>query len=179
MDAIKLTLWQRRAGWVAVLVGGLGVGIAGGLAGCSVDVTGGLTIPDDIGVAAPAVVTIRFRNFSVDTAVNVEFHATNDPLETLPDDLLVPENLWTASVGVAGTGIIQPLGVDEIEFPCTDNLTIGTAGGTFLDNDTGDVVGIGTTRWVGEGQLGLCGSLVTFDFSRRADQFTTDLRISN
>ena len=179
MDAINLTLRKRLRGCVAVAMGGLVVGVAGGLTGCSVDVSAGLALPGDDIEAAPAVVTIRFRNFSLETAVNVEFHATNDPLDILPDDLFVADNLVTASVGVAGTGIIQPLSIDVIEFPCTDDLTIGTAGGTFLNNDTGDVIGVGIPRWVGEGQIGLCGSLVTFDFSRRADQFTTDLRVGD
>lgn len=123
------------------------------------------------------IVLIRFRNLSAWEAVDVGFYATNDELVTLPDDLLVDAFLVSANLGVAGTGIIQPLQDDIIEFPCTPQLTIGTDGGTFLDNDSGELRGVGTARWAQQGPLSLCGTGVTFVFSKEGDEFRTVLLI--
>ncbi len=166
----------------------LGAGLAVGLVGvvsCTVDFGEGVPPPDD--TFAPGVdlrpsedmVAIRFRNLTADEAVNVEFYATNDSLEDLPDDLFVDDNLLTTSIGVAGTGIIQPWQVDAIEFPCTANLTIGTHGGRFVDSESGEPRGIGTPRWAQEGPLGLCGAVVTLEFAGDGVEFTTVLSIGD
>ena len=55
--------------------------------------------------------------------------------------------------------------------------TVGTLGGVFLNNDTGEILGMGTLRWIGEGQAGLCGSIVTFDFTGVDGEFTTQIRV--
>ena len=125
------------------------------LPGCSVDVLAGFRGPSGNGQGDDdQTVRIRFVNLAVNEAVNVEFYATDDPLELLPDDLFVDENLVTANIGVAGLGIIEPSAVDSIDFPCTEGLTIGTLGGIFLDNDSGELRGVGTARWAQEGQWG-------------------------
>ena len=163
--------------------------------GCSMDLAEALlyldaatssedpTSPDDLapagtgGEAVAEIVTIRFRNLTVEEAVDVEFYASQNPMANLPDDLLVEENLVTASIGIAGTGIVQPLEEDVIEFPCEAGLTIGTRGGEFLDNETGEPRGMGEPRWAQEGPLALCGAVVTFEFAGDGVEFATALTI--
>ncbi len=171
-----------------VLATGIAVGCPWGL-GCAVDLADVLAWPDD--ATSPTditpsgegddttleVVTIRFRNLTADEAVNVEFHASQEPLESLPEDLFAEEYLVTTSIGIAGTGIIRPWQEDVIEFSCTANLTIGTPGGSFVDDESGEPRGIGVPRWVQEGPLALCGSVVTFEFSGDGIDFTTSLII--
>ncbi len=159
--------------------------LAAGGAGCAMELPldDPTTVPaDDPAPAADpttAVVTIRFRNLAVDEAVNVEFYATNDPLVSLPDDLFVERNLVTASVGVAGTGILEPLREDTLEFPCTEHLVVGTLGGTFLDNETGETRGAGVARWAEDTALGLCGHKILFEFVNEFGTFTTRVAIGN
>lgn len=126
--------------------------------------------PDD-------VVTVRFRNSTLDEAVDVEFYVANELLANIPDDLFVSQNLFTASLGVAGTGIVTPLREDVITLPCSLDLTIGTLGGRFLDNETGEVRGQGVRRWLEERPLGLCGAVVTFEYAGDAGVFTTILQL--
>ncbi len=128
---------------------------------------------------ADDVVRIRFRNFTADEAVDVEFHATNNKLTNLPTDLFVSDHHVTASVGVAGTGIIEPRHEDVIEFPCTPNLTIGTSGGRFVDHETGEARGVGVPRWAQEGPLELCGAVVTFEFAGDGTGFSTFITIGH
>lgn len=152
-------------------------------AGCSLDLAA--LLPDDADPSQTSggqrheneIVTIRFRNLTASEAVHVEFYATTQPLGVLPDDLFLPEHLVTASIGIAGTGIIPPQQPDVIEFPCTPTLTIGTLGGTFVDVESGEPRGQGVPRWAQEGPLGLCGSMVTFDFSGDPTAFGTTLSI--
>ena len=87
------------------------------------------------------------------------------------------ENRTSANIGVAGTGILQPLHTDEILFPCTADLVIGTTGGTFIDNDTGEVRGNGEMRWVQDAAVGLCGRSVTIGFGPVEDGFITRVSI--
>ena len=148
---------------------------------CSVDV--GEVVPRSapgIEETDQTVVRIRFLNLTSANAVDVEFYASNEPVATLPDDLFVPANRITASIGVAGTGILQPANQDTIGFPCTSTLTLGTLGGSFVDNETGEPHGTGTARWIQEQPLGLCGGIVTFVYSRNDeldDAFRTRLFI--
>ena len=172
-----------------MLVGGMVIGFLPQM-GCSVDLdallasldegtpAAGLTPASEGDDATADLVRIRFRNLTADEAVNVEFHVTQEPLENLPEDLFVEENLVTASIGIAGTGIIRPHKEDVIEFPCTPNLTIGTGGGSFVDDESGEPRGAGTPRWAQEGPLALCGSVVTFEFSGNGTDFSTALTIS-
>jgi hypothetical protein len=135
-----------------------------------------VTSPNRLELSQDAVL-IRFRNLTGGEAVDVSFHATNAAIGMLPDDLFSDGNLVTANIGVAGTGIVQPLQEDIIDFPCTSTLTIGTQGGTFLDNNSGEVRGAGPPRWAQEGPLSLCGRFVTFVFSKNGEVFQTDLII--
>jgi hypothetical protein len=120
-----------------------------------------------------------FRNQSTLSAVEVSFYAATGPLESLPDDLFVEANLITSGIGVAGTGIIQPQQFDFLDgFECSENLIIGTSGGRFLDNDTGEERGQGQARWVAASSVGFCGRAVTFTFSDEGDEFTTQVSIA-
>lgn len=139
----------------------------------------GSPIDDGISPSSEESVTIRFRNLTANEAIDVEFHASSQPLARLPDDLLVAENLVTYSIGVAGTGIIQPLTEDTIVYPCSPGLTIGTAGGSFMDSETGEPRGFGTPRWVEEGPLALCGGVVTFEFVGDDTDFSTILTVGH
>jgi hypothetical protein len=157
----------------------------GALPGCAFELPpellgNGDTIPPGEGVPPDReIVRVRFANLTTQEAVDVEFFASNEPLENLPDDLLLPEHQVTASIGVAGTGIIEPGGQDVIEFPCTPNLTLGTRGGSFVDNETGEPRGAGTPRWAQQGPLALCGAVVMFRFSGDGVDFTTTLTIGD
>ena len=147
-------------------------------AGCSTNVPAEIAAsPTPMTVAADQVL-IRFRNLAPIDAVDVEFYATNESLEAVPDDLFQEEHRLTASIGIAGTGIIQPFHEDAITFPCTGDLTVGTSGGRFSHNETGEAAGAGTSRWAQEAPLGLCGRVVTFEFFARGEGFGTTLTVS-
>jgi hypothetical protein len=133
---------------------------------------------DGDGLVADDQVLVVFRNLTGTEAVDVEFHATNEPVQTLPGDLFVEAFRVTSGIGLAGTGILAPLAVDAIEFPCTDDLTLGTAGGSFLDNSTGDETGRGVPRWAEAAPLGLCGSIITFTFTDDGDGFTVNVAVT-
>ena len=123
-------------------VSGLGLVVALGTmlgGGCSVEIgpnpgqPGGTNPPsnDDL-----ETVTLRFVNLATDLGVDLEFYASNEPLDVVPDDLFVEENLVTEGLGFLGSGTLGPLWEDSIDFPCTEELTIGTRGGTFRDTDS-------------------------------------------
>lgn len=122
----------------------------------------------------PEFVTIRFINESPDAAVQVEFYATNEPLEAIPDELFADDTfLVRANIGLAGSGLIGPRDADEIEFECTDELAIGTRGGEFRDNETGEVLGRGDEVYKGPGGFSVCGGTVVFTFSEQGGGFRT------
>ena len=166
---------RKAAGWQyagpIVLVAVLG------LAGCGIQVTDSDPPAAEVPDPPPVVVTVRFQNFTLDDAVDVEFFATNDILEMLPDELFAPENHISTSIGVAGTGILQPLTADTIELPCTESTTVGTMGGSFVDNETGEPTGLGVARWAQEGPLGLCGATVTFSYSGGDGEYATNIGV--
>ncbi len=115
--------------------------------------------------------------FADTEAVNVEFYSATGPLATLPDDLFVEENLVTVDIGVAGTGILEPFDTDSLLLPCGSELIIGTTGGTFSDNGSGEVRGTGDARWIQASAVGFCGREVVFDYIGVADGFLTQLTV--
>lgn len=125
------------------------------------------------------VITIRFANLSEVDAVNVDFFVTYASLSVLPNDLFVPQNFYTNDIGVAGTGVLEPRVIDEIEIECTETMTIGTTGGRFLDNESGDHRGVGTSRWLQEGPLALCDGLVIFVYRNDESGFHTTVVVQN
>lgn len=142
--------------------------------GCSITLDPPAGNPSDDGAPgevpnAQAFVTVHFRNFAETDAVDVEFYMTDQPLAVVPDDLFVDAFRLRAGIGVAGTGIIEPLSEDVAEFPCGPGLLLGTAGGRFLDNESGDPQGFGTPRWAEEAALGFCGGAISLDFIKRGN----------
>ncbi len=114
----------------------------------------------------PEFVTIRFINASPDQALQVEFYATDEPLEAIPDDLFADDTyLVRESIGLAGSGLLGPQSEDEIQFQCTETLTIGTLGGEFRDNETGEVLGRGDQVYKAPGGFSLCGGTAVFTYS--------------
>jgi len=124
-------------------------------------------------------VTVRFRNLAVDEAVDVEFYASNVTLETLPESLFVDQNAVSAGIGIAGTGILEPLREDSLEVPCGESLVLGTLGGSFLDNESGELLGHGVARWVSDAPIGLCGRGVLFEYDNEFGTFTTLVSIGD
>ena len=166
-------------------VSGLGLLVALGAmsaGGCSVAIwpdqgqSGGTSPPsnDD-----QTKVTLRFVNLAADVGVDLEFYATNEPLDAVPDDLFVEENLVTEGLGFLGSGTLGPEWEDSIDFPCSEDLTIGTRGGTFRDAETNEELGVGVMRWATDRQMGLCGAVATFTFRPEGDGFTTALTVGD
>jgi len=120
---------------------------------------------------------VFFRNSAAVEAVNAEFYVGAGPLTEIPDDLYVPDNLVTADLGVAGTGILEPFDTDALLLPCTPDLVIGTTGGTFSDNETGEVRGVGERRWVQAAAVGFCGREVVFDYAAEGEGFLTRITV--
>lgn len=150
--------------------------------GCTISVMPDLGPPSSGGGAGggdgpDATVTVRFRNLTTSDAVDVEFFATNEPLDNLPDDLFLDSNSVTASIGLAGSGLVGPGQEDEIEFPCTEDLVLGTLGGTFLDDESGETQGTGDQRWSEEGPQFSCGTTIVFEYSTVGDTFVTQLKL--
>jgi len=147
------------------------------LAGCGLDIAGSILVSPTGNGPDPDTVTIVFRNQTVTDAVDVQFFASNAILLNVTQELFVDANKVVSSIGVAGTGIIQPGDADVISLPCANDLSVGTAGGRFLDNETGAVSGQGIMRWVQERPLGLCGGVVRLDFYEDGANFRTSIRV--
>jgi hypothetical protein len=147
-------------------------------AGACVQIGDGIIDDNNDGVVSDNEVMVVIRNRTADQAVDVEIHATDESLAVLPTDLFVDDFLITSGIGLAGTGILAPRAADFIELPCNDDTVIGTAGGAFLDNATGDETGRGVARWLEAAPLGLCGSIVTFSFDEDGGDFVTLVEIS-
>lgn len=159
---------NRSRSAVNVIIG-LIVALSIGISGCSVSFDPIGDTPSDNGAPNNTpdpsdFVTVHLRNLTQTEAVDVEFYLTTDLLAVVPEDLFVETYRIRGGIGVAGTGIIVPLTEDVVEFPCVPGLLMGTAGGMFLDNESGELRGIGMPRWVAEEALGYCGGTVSFDF---------------
>lgn len=156
----------------------LGLGLLlGAVAGCGLDIADSILVSPTAEQPMSDSVTVVFRNRTEADAVDVQFHASNAVLANVSSELFVDANKVVSSIGVAGTGIIEPGEADVISLPCADDLSIGTSGGRFLDNETGAVRGQGVARWVQERPLDLCGAVVRVDFSENGASFETSIRI--
>jgi len=170
-------MYNLRNGWIALLAGLVAAGAIGCQNEMMTEDPEGQAVTGGIDLDGP--VTIRFVNGSETEAVEVQFFATDAPLENLPDDLFVEENQVQRSIGPAGQGFLEPRSGDEIEWPCSSDLTIGTMGGRFLESESGDERGFGQPRWLRQGPLALCGSTITFVFARDGDSFSTQVKVDN
>lgn len=123
-------------------------------------------------------VRVRFRNETT-AVVETQFYATNEPVTAIPDDLFVPANLVTVTgdkgIGVAGRGLLTPGSSDSINFPCTEDLLLGTTGGRFQDAELGTDLGQGPRRWLEEGAVFDCGATITFTYKEESGGFTVDV----
>ncbi len=148
------------------------------LSGCGVDIgsTDGNSDDadrqrDDVG---GDIVLVAFANLtSVD--VDTEFYASNEPMTDVAAELFVPANRIQVGIGVAGTGILLSGTADAIEVPCTDDLVLGTTGGTFKDPDLGTALGTGDVRILTEGRVFDCGDMLTFTYAEDDGEFTVDI----
>ncbi len=175
-----MSVWVKRA------VGFALIGLLAGASGCGslnellvpllpATETGGagMTQPE----VQTEVVTVIFRNLSTTDAVDVQFFVVEANLVDVQNELFVEENAVSRTLGVAGTGIMEPGGADIFEISCSDSLTLGTLGGSFFDNDTGDPTGVGSPRWVQEPGLGLCNSVVTIAYATQGNEFSTSITV--
>lgn len=182
--------WRGFVGYLSTRVAPWPATVAGVLVTCGGGC--GFVLPDEFLQDIPTVddvapspdptttsVTVRFRNLSASEAVNVEFYASTAPLSAIPNDLFVEDNLVTSSIGVAGTGILEPLREDTLAMTCNSDLVIGTLGGSFLDNETGALLGLGQSRWSQDSAQGLCGREVLLEFGRFSGDFGTRLSIED
>ena len=131
------------------------------------------------GLGGPDQVVVRFVNLTEGEAVDVEFYASPTTPGVLPDDLFQESHRIVTSIGVAGTGIVEPQTQDAIALPCVDGLVLGTRGGRFVEVESGEPRGAGVSRWLAQVPLGLCGGMVSFEFGKTGDAFTTVVRIED
>ena len=76
----------------------------------------------------------------------------------------------------AETGVVGPGLTDYVEVECTGTLALGTPGGLFLDQETGEELGAGTQQYL-RSTLTLCGRLVTITYLETADGYETIIDI--
>ena len=126
---------------------------------------------DDVGIDSVLVAFVNLTSVDVDT----EFYASNEEMTDVEEELFVPANRIQVGIGVAGTGILLSGTDDSIEVPCTDDLVLGTTGGTFKDPDLGTSLGTGDVRILTEGLVFDCGDALTFTYSENNGEFTVDI----
>ena len=120
------------------------------------------------------VVQIEFRNLSA-AAVDVQFHAADVSTNGLPDALFVPANRQTDGIGNAATGILTAGESDQIAYPCSDTLAVGTLGGQFLDPNLGSPLGQGPPRFVQSRYQFDCGANLVFEYNQTTGGYTTHI----
>lgn len=163
---------SKRAGLVVLAVFTAG----GGGCGVSSDGEDPSGQPSPGSTEGPPVdsISVQFRNLS-DGAVDTQFYVSPEPLEQLPEELIVPENLRQSGIGVGGTGILPPFSADELELSCSDALVVGTAGGELIDDNLGTVLGQGPVRFMESGFQFDCGETLVFEYTRTLAGFTVHL----
>jgi len=108
-----------------------------------------------------AVVLVNSSDFALD----VRFHLSTDAEVASQEALFVTENGYRDRIGFLSLGILAPRESVARLFECTGALIFGTAGGEFLDDETGESVSQGSIRrFAALGPQFGCGSLVTFEF---------------
>jgi len=133
--------------------------------------------PDDGDTPQPAPdqgIVLRLANLT-DAAVDTELFMTTNATSNAMAELFVEENRLIDGVGIAATGLLAPLSSDEIALPCTEELTIGTSGGRFLDQETGEVLGTGTVRILQRGLVLDCGDEISLLYHRDGETYAVDV----
>lgn len=153
------------------------------LAGCGVSIIGdnGNNGGGGGGTGGPpppeAFIALSLVNLT-NTTVVAELYVSTNALANPAEDLFDDDNLFTDRVGIAATGLLAPLSSDDVEIPCTPDLVVGTAGGRFLDNETGELLGTGSQRVLQQGLVFDCGARVTLLYrSLGSDEFTVDISL--
>jgi len=152
-----------RTGWRRIALVLLAIPLcAGQMCGLGVaDLPGPM---DDGTTEAPSTVRIRFVNASARYALDVQFYASAAGVGDPSAELFIPEKRIVGDIGFAGTGLIPAGQIDSTELACTNATTIGTLGGRFVDQDTGQQVATGQQRLYGLGAQYMCGDTITFRF---------------
>ena len=163
---------HRAPGYVCLLAL-----IPAGLTGCGVDLTVGIGGSGGADQLPPEQrVEIKLVN-RTDAAIETALFVSTNALENPATDLFIPENLFTNRVGVAATGLIPPFGTDMVDIECGEQLTIGTAQSRFLDQETGDPLGVGSSRVIELGPVFDCGDRISFIYDRQGGEYLVDLTI--
>jgi hypothetical protein len=118
-------------------------------------------------------IVVRFFNAS-DADVDTEFYATNEPLEDPATDLFSAENRVQVGIGAFGSGVVQSGDNDQIDFPCTENTVVGTAGGRYRDPDLGTLLGTGQARVIEVGLNFDCGNTIIFTYTGDNGDYSTE-----
>jgi hypothetical protein len=116
---------------------------------------------------------IRLIN-DTDWAVDVQLYAARTTGD--PDAVLFEaDNKITAGIGFAGQGFIPAHDADEVVLEADAVAMLGTLGGEFLDEETGESVGAGHRRILTRSLQYLGGDTITFIFHGDTDDFGTSV----
>ncbi|HOB74370.1 MAG TPA: hypothetical protein PKG54_07580 [Phycisphaerae bacterium] len=131
---------------------------------------GGRTFTTSLAITSPGAsssdtITVRLVNATATRAVDVQLFATGQGVGDLDTEFFIPANQLLADIGFAGSGILVPASDDQITLACADALIVGTLGGRFLNEDTGEEIGTGSRFVLFQGSQFACGSTITFTFS--------------
>lgn len=131
---------------------------------------GGGTFTTSLAISSPGAsgsdtVTVRLVNATPNRAVDVQLFATGQAVGDLDAEFFIPANQLSAGIGFAGSGILTPASEDQVTLACTDALIVGTLGGRFLNEETGDLIGTGGRFVLFQGGQFACGSTITFTYS--------------
>ena len=103
--------------------------------GLNADPAGGATAP--VGpTGLQDGVAVILANTS-DFALDVQFHLSTDPGVVSQTALFAAGNAFRDGIGFLSLGILAPGETIARLFDCTDSLILGTAGGEFLDDESG------------------------------------------
>ncbi len=125
----------------------------------------------------PSTVVMRFANGSSAYAVDVQFYASATPVTNPATELFVPEKRIVGNLGFAGTGLIPANQSDTTELACSNATVVGTLGGRFIDQDSGQEVAHGEQRLYRIGEGYSCGDTITFRFQPNGQKVSIQLLI--
>jgi hypothetical protein len=122
-------------------------------------------------------ITVRVVNASPNRAVDVQLYATGQGVGNPDTDLFIPANQRAAGIGFAGSGILPAGQTDEMTVACAEANAVGTRGGVFLNQDTGEAVGTGTQYVLFQITQFQCGSTIVFTYAPSGNGFLTSVQI--
>lgn len=110
-------------------------------------------------------------------AVRPDLYVGTNGSDATADNLFAPENIFTNGVGLAGSGLMAPVSSDDVRIDCASGLVIGTPGGEFIDDETGESLGTGPSRILVQGLVFDCGAEITLTFRQTENGFTTTVEL--